>query len=163
MKHSYSFEFEYTTKQYSQSSSRRTGESNVNVVAVAPSSETLTSSGFLVTVENGNIVWPGYPFTMFLISTDTGKLASFDWKNMSIDDIIIPPAASTKNDCASGSPQPLSNLELTNLPSGTNTKSLTLGPLSSIMIGSSIGTGLSITGGNIGGTIGGGGGGGGGN
>ena len=49
-----------------------TGESKVNVVAAEPSSDRLTASGFSVLTEKGKTVWPGYPFTMFLISTETG-------------------------------------------------------------------------------------------
>ena len=44
---------------------------------------------------------------MFLICTEQGINVSFVAKNKSIEVISIPPCASTKNDCASGSPQPL--------------------------------------------------------
>ena len=55
----YSFEFEYTTNAYSKSCSKKTGDSNVNVVALEPSVEVFTSAGFFVTVEKGITVWPG--------------------------------------------------------------------------------------------------------
>ena len=108
----YSFEFEYTTNAYSTFSSTYTGESKVNVVATDPSEEVLTAEGLCVTVENGNTVWPGYPLTIVLTSTETGIEVSLVSKNVSTEDKNIPPSASHKNDCASGSPQPLSNLEL---------------------------------------------------
>ena len=62
-------------------SSRYTGDSKVNVVPTEPSSDMFTFSGFFVTIEKGNVVLPGYPFTTSLISTETGNDASFVLRN----------------------------------------------------------------------------------
>ena len=73
-------EFEDNVIQYSTWSSTKTGESNVNVVAVAAVVDVLTSAGFLTTLLNGKVLVPGLPFTTFLISNVTGVLSSFDPK-----------------------------------------------------------------------------------
>ena len=50
-----------------------------------------------------------------LISTETGIVVSLVAKYTSTEDINIPPVDSTKNDCASGSLQPLNSLSSINL------------------------------------------------
>ena len=69
----YSLELEVTTKQYSLSGWQYIGCLNSNVVTVCPLELMFTSSGFLVDSEPGNILCVGYPFSISLISTVTGK------------------------------------------------------------------------------------------
>ena len=141
-------------------SSRYTGDSKVNVVPTEPSSDMFTFSGFFVTIEKGNVVLPGYPFTTSLISTETGNDASFVLKNNSRDVTIIPPSASTKKVSANGSIQPSFVLSSKNLLSSSGTSSLSNGGT-----GGSTGNGTGVgagVGAGVGGGVGAGGGGGGG-
>jgi hypothetical protein len=68
----------------------------------------LTCSGFSVIRENGRTTFPGVPFTISRISKDTGMRSSLVAKKISIFVINAPPFCYTKNDCASGSHQPVS-------------------------------------------------------
>ena len=64
--------------QYSRPSCKYIGESKVNVVAEVPVfASTLTSDGSKTFLPNGKSFLPGYPFTTFLTSTQTGKVLSF--------------------------------------------------------------------------------------
>ena len=83
-----------------------TGALNVNVVGTEASVDVNTSAACLTTLENGNTVCVGVPFSTVLISIATGISASFCWKNKSILVKNTPPSkleSSIKNVCASGS------------------------------------------------------------
>ena len=83
-----------------------TGALNVNVVGLDASVDVNTSSDCLTTLENGNTVCVGFPFTTVLISNATGISASLVKKYKSILVKKTPPSrdeSSIKNVCASGS------------------------------------------------------------
>ena len=83
-----------------------TGALNVNVVGLEASADVNTSSACLTTLENGNTVCVGFPFTTVIISNATGISSSLVKKNISILVKNRPPSnvgSSIKNDCASGS------------------------------------------------------------
>ena len=83
-----------------------TGALNVNVVGLDASVDVNTSSACLTTLENGNIVCVGFPFSTVLTSNATGISSSLVKKNISILVKNTPPSkveSSIKNVCASGS------------------------------------------------------------
>ena len=83
-----------------------TGALNVNVVGLDASVDVNTSSACLTTLENGNTVCVGLPFSTVLISNATGISSSLVKKYKSILVKNTPPSkleSSIKNVCASGS------------------------------------------------------------
>ena len=83
-----------------------TGALNVNVVGLDASVDVNTSSDCLITLENGNTVCVGVPFSTVLISKATGISSSLVKKYKSILVKNTPPSrleSSIKNVCASGS------------------------------------------------------------
>ena len=81
-----------------------TGALNVNVVGLDASVDVNTSSACLTTLENGNIVCVGFPFSTVLTSNATGISSSLVKKNMSILVRNTPPSrveSSTRKVCAS--------------------------------------------------------------
>ena len=83
-----------------------TGAANVNVVGLEASVDVNTSSACLTTLEKGNTVCVGFPFSTVLTSNATGISSSLVKKNISILVKNTPPsrvASSIKNVCASGS------------------------------------------------------------
>ena len=79
----YSVVLHTATKAYSVAACKYTGLGNVNVVATEASVDVLTSADGLVISAKGKIVVVGYPFTIVLNCTVTGKALSFDLKNKS--------------------------------------------------------------------------------
>ena len=69
---------------------RNTGDEKVNVVAVSPVSEILTSDESLTILPNGNILAPGYPLITFLISTVTERVSSLSEKYRSREVTNLP-------------------------------------------------------------------------
>ena len=83
-----------------------TGALNVNVVGLDASVDVNTSSACLTTLEKGNTVCVGLPFTTVLRSNATGISSSLVKKYKSILVKNTPPSkveSSIKNVCASGS------------------------------------------------------------
>ena len=80
------------------------GESKVNVVTAVPVfASTLTSDGSKTFLPKGKSFLPGYPFTTFLTSTQTGKVLSLAAKYRSNFVRKQPPVSLTINVCARGS------------------------------------------------------------
>jgi len=96
-------ELAFTTKQYSDVSSRNTGAEKVNFVGKEALELVATSAALTVTVENGTMIPVGIPFSISRISRVTGRVESLDAKYRSIDVKNAPPGLSTIKLCATGS------------------------------------------------------------
>ena len=102
----YWLESDVTTIACSVLYGMNTGALKVNVVGLEASWDVNTSSACLTTLENGNTVCVGLPFSTVLISNATGISSSLVKKYRSILVKNTPPSSSEssiKNVCASGS------------------------------------------------------------
>ena len=92
-----------------------TGALNVNVVGLDASVDVNTSAASFTTLENGNTVCVGFPFTTVLRSNATGISASLVKKYRSILVKNTPPSkveSSIRKVCASGSAHLVSSVSV---------------------------------------------------